>query len=196
MKILIFVLCVLLGLGCNDKKVGISEGKNNEQSSAEISQRLENIDAQGYKGLEDVFANNVLIEGQNKPILLIFGSNTCKYCEDLKNEIKNNEALKSRLKADTSAYYINTSYSKNHKIAYLNKTMDTDSLSRHYNLGSTPLVIFLEPDGTQIANMTGYNKKMFLAMLDFSLDSNNYKDSKDTKIRMQHFLESFSKNMS
>lgn len=181
---------MLLAYGCKDSKIGISDGDDNKNTE-EITEKISNIDAEGYKGLEDVFSNNISIDSNNKPIMLIFGNNKCIYCEDLKNEIKNNEVLKNEIKNNLVSYYINTSYSKNHNISYLNKTINTDELSRYYNLSNTPLVLFLEPNGNQILKMVGYHKEFFPKMVEFSSNPNNYQNIKDAEKRMQEFSKKY-----
>lgn len=188
--IYIFCFIMLLAYGCKDSKIGISDGDDNKNTE-EITEKISNIDAEGYKGLEDVFSNNISIDSNNKPIMLIFGNNKCIYCEDLKNEIKNNEVLKNEIKNNLVSYYINTSYSKNHNISYLNKTINTDELSRYYNLSNTPLVLFLEPNGNQILKMVGYHKEFFPKMVEFSSNPNNYQNIKDAEKRMQEFSKKY-----
>lgn len=188
--IYIFCFIMLLAYGCKDSKIGISDGDDNKNTE-EITEKISNIDAEGYKGLEDVFSNNISIDSNNKPIMLIFGNNKCIYCEDLKNEIKNNEVLKNEIKNNLVSYYINTSYSKNHNISYLNKTINTDELSRYYNLSNTPLVLFLEPNGNQILKMVGYHKEFFPKMVEFSSNPDNYKNIKDAEKRMQEFSKKY-----
>lgn len=188
--IYIFCFIMLLAYGCKDSKIGISDGDDNKNTE-EITEKISNIDAEGYKGLEDVFSNNISIDSNNKPIMLIFGNNKCIYCEDLKNEIKNNEVLKNEIKNNLVSYYINTSYSKNHNISYLHKTINTDELSRYYNLSNTPLVLFLEPNGNQILKMVGYHKEFFPKMVEFSSNPDNYKNIKDAEKRMQEFSKKY-----
>ncbi len=184
-----FVACMLLfNIGCKDGNMAISDGNNNTN---ELDSVLENIDIDGYKGLEEVISNNVIIESTTKPIMLIFGNNDCKYCEDLKREIKNNAGLNSLIKDNFTTYYINTSYSKNHNIKYLDKIMKTDELSRYYNLSKTPMILWLEPNGNEILKLIGYNHDYLVSMIDF-IKNKEYKEAKDSNGRMKLFLQKYS----
>ncbi len=182
------IITLYFVIACKDDKVAISDGSNN---TGELDSVIQNIDVEGYKGLEDVISNNIIIESDTKPIMLIFGNNDCKYCEDLKQEIKNNKKLNETIKNNFKTYYINTSYSKNHEIKYINKTMNTDELSRYYNLSKTPLILWLEPNGNQIISLVGYNNNFLTAMIDF-VKNEEYKVEQDSKKRMKLFLEKYS----
>ncbi|RDU67503.1 hypothetical protein CQA53_00285 [Helicobacter didelphidarum] len=187
------IVAISFIVACKDKGIDISDGNNKTE---ELENKIDSINLEiekSYKGLEDIFVNSSLIDSDKKPILLIFGRNYCKYCEDLKNDIKSNEEIKNTLKENFVSYYINTSYSKEHRVGYLDKTMDTDELARHYNLTNTPLVLFLESNGNEILNMVGYNKVVFPPMIDFVLHNKAYKNEKDSKKRMQLFLDEYVK---
>ncbi|MWV61223.1 thioredoxin fold domain-containing protein [Helicobacter saguini] len=193
MKKILLIILVIFANGCKDK-INVSEENSTKDSKEEIEQRLANIDVAQLQGLQDVFDNNIEIKSENKPIMIIFGNNSCKYCEDLKREIRTNTALKDYIKSNVTSYYVNTSYSKNHNVAFMGKSLDTDSLSRHYNLSNTPLVLFLEPNGDLIIKMVGYNADFFPKMLEFAADSNNYKSTKDSTKRMQLFMDKYIKS--
>lgn len=184
------VCACFIMIGCKDGNISISEGTNDTK---ELNQKIQNIDAESYKGLENVFSNNSIIKSESKPIMLIFGNNACKYCEELKTEIKNNKELNETIASNFQSYYINTSYSKTHEIAYLNKTMNTDVLSQYYNLSNTPLIIWLEPNGNQILKIAGYNPSIFSAMVNF-VKNKEYGNEKDPKKRMQLFTQKYMQN--
>lgn len=186
---LIFTFIAMFMINACKDKINVSDDNSTEDSSSKIAQKLANIDMESLQGLQDVFHNNVEIKSENKPIMIIFGNNSCKYCEELKHEIRTNDALKKYIQSNVTAYYINTSYSKNHSVEYLGKSMDTDSLSRFYNLSNTPLVLFLEPNGDLIAKMVGYNAYYFPKMLEFSANADNYKGVKDSTQRLKLFNE-------
>lgn len=188
------ILFVILGvfmcyvmIGCKDGNIAISHGEDN---TSELNEKLDNIDVSSYKGLEDIISNNSHIESKTKPIMLIFGVNNCKYCEILKQDMRNNTSLHNFIKDNFVTYYINTSYSKNHNIAYMKKTMNTDDLSRYYGVVKTPLIVWLEPNGTRILKLDGYNADYFNAMLHFIVNK-DYGNEMDSEKRMRIFIEQY-----
>lgn len=189
MKPFIFIIyCAispLLVLGCKDGNIAIGNGNNNTQVLDEMNQ---NIDVASYKGLEDVFSNSSHIESSSKPIMLIFGKNNCIYCEKLKGDIAKDSSIRSFIRQNFISYYVNTSYSKNHEVAFLNKSMSTDSLAIAYELDGTPLTIWFEPNGNKILSLQGYDKKYFVSMLHF-IQEGKYAKEKSFDKRMQLFAK-------
>lgn len=188
------ILCSIVGIfmclvliGCKDGDISISHGDNN---TSELNDKLNNIDVASYEGLEDIISNNSHIESETKPIMLIFGVNNCKYCEKLKQDMRDNKALHDFIKDNFVTYYVNTSYSKNHEISYMKKTINTDDLARYYGAVKTPLVLWLEPDGTKILRLDGYDPNFFNAMLLF-IKSKGYGSEKDGEKRMRIFMEQY-----
>lgn len=178
----ILISCVILG--CKDGKIAISHGDNN---TSELNEKLENIDVSSYDGLEDIISNSSRIESKTKPIMLIFGVNNCKYCEALKQDMRNNKDLHAFIKDNFVTYYINTSYSKNHEVSYMQKVMNTDDLSRYYGVVGTPLILWLEPNGRKILKLDGYNAEYFNAMLHF-VNNKSYGNETDDEKRMRMFI--------
>lgn len=80
MKKILLIILVIFANGCKDK-INVSEENSTKDSKEEIEQRLANIDVAQLQGLQDVFDNNIEIKSENKPIMIIFGNNSCKYCE-------------------------------------------------------------------------------------------------------------------
>ncbi len=186
LSIAIFSLCCVMS-GCKDGNISISDG---EQSTKELDTKLENIDVAGYKGLEDIISNNVRIESDSKPIMLIFGVNNCKYCEILKQDMRDNQTLHDLIKDNFVTYYVNTSYSKTHEVAYMQKSLKSDDLARYYGAVKTPLIIWLESDGTRILKLDGYDPNYFNAMLQF-VKNKGYGDEKNSEKRMAMFIEQY-----
>lgn len=180
-----FAFCVFIG--CKDGNISISHGENN---TGELNEKIDNIDVAGYEGLDDIISNNSHIESKTKPIMLIFGVNNCKYCEILKQDMRNNKTLHKFIKDNFVTYYINMSYSKNHEIGYMQKFMNTDDLSRYYSVVKTPLIVFLEPNGDRILKLDGYNPDYFSAMLYF-VKNKNYGSERDSEKRMRMFIEQY-----
>ncbi|WP_104751123.1 SoxW family protein [Helicobacter salomonis] len=149
----------------------ISQGSS---SSAQALEEANNLDKQSYAGLEDVFSDTKNIAPNGKYMLLVFGKNGCSYCELLKEDIKKHEVLRNFIKAHYSAYYINISYSKMHSFkvggVHHNKEfkLPTSELASIYDVGSTPTIVFANPDGKTIYELPGYMPyKQFLAVLEF-----------------------------
>ncbi|GAB0173639.1 MAG: thioredoxin fold domain-containing protein [Helicobacter trogontum] len=182
------ICCAILG--CKDGDISISDG---EQNTSELNAKLENIDVAGYKGLEDVISNNVHIQSDSKPIMLIFGVNNCKYCEILKQDMRENKKLHDFIKDNFATYYINTSYSKTHEIAYMQKSLQTDDLARYYGVVKTPLIVWLESDGTKIMQLDGYNGNYFSAMLLF-VKNKGYGNEKNSEKRTAMFIEQYTQS--
>lgn len=173
--------------GCKDGNIAISDGDNN---TSKLNERIDNIDVASYEGLEDVISNNVHIESATKPIMLIFGVNGCKYCEILKQDMRNNQNLNKLIKDNFVTYYINTSYSKNHEVGYMKKTINTDDLARYYEAVKTPLIVWVEPNGTKILRLDGYDLKYFNAMLNF-IKNKGYGSEQDSEKRARMFIEQY-----
>ena len=185
MKLLkyLLILQMIFLIACQEDKIDTSEGKKTTQ---ELKNKIESIDSISYAGLEDVFSNTSLLETDNKPIMIIFGKNNCSYCEKLKKDIQIDSNLKELIKNNFKSYYINISYSKDHDIKFLNKVMDTNSLATYFNVKGTPLTIWFEQNGNKILKLEGYDKKYFIAALNF-IESNEYKKENAFEKRLQLF---------
>lgn len=181
-------LCFIM-FGCKDSNISISDGEG-EQNTSELNTKLENIDVAGYKGLEDVISNNVRIESDSKPIMLIFGVNNCKYCELLKQDMRNDKKLHDFIKDNFVTYYVNTSYSKTHEVGYMHKSLNSDDLARYYNVVKTPLIIWLDNDGTRIIKLDGYDANYFKSMLQF-VKNKGYGNEKNSEKRMSMFIDQY-----
>ena len=94
----------------------------------------------------------------------MFGSNNCKYCDKLKEEIVRSKMLQELLKNNFCSYYINTSYKKDHRL--FSQNLDTQSLANRFGIRSTPTLIFLNPKGDLIFELVGFmgGEKLKLAL--------------------------------
>ena len=158
-------LIILFLLGCEDKKPDLSIISNGAASSKEAKEAHENIDKNSYSEILPYLKDNALIESDgSKGVLLMFGSNNCKYCDKLKEEIVRSKMLQELLKNNFCSYYINTSYKKVHR--FFSKNLDTQGLGRFYAIRSTPTLIFLNPQGEMIFEIVGFmgGKKLELAL--------------------------------
>lgn len=153
------------------------------------------LDAKTYAGLEDVFSNTNTIETNGKYMLLIFGANGCKYCENLKDDIKQTQALQDELKAHFTSYYINTSYSKLHTFKVgegaeaKEHAIPTRKLVEIYRVGPTPTLIFADKDGRSILAYPAYlPPKQFQALLGF-IASGTWKSAQGDDKRLSQILQ-------
>lgn len=173
---IVAMLCALWLLsGCKDQKV---------DSSVEASE----LDKKTYAGLEDVFNDTSTIETKGKYMLLVFGANGCTYCENLKDDIKAHKNLRTMLKEQFNAYYINTSYSKLHtfRIGESDTLQDhaipTRQLAQIYRIGPTPTLVFAAKDGRTILTYPSYlPPKQFSALLEFIAQGSWQKANGDEK---------------
>ncbi|RDU71814.1 thioredoxin fold domain-containing protein [Helicobacter brantae] len=148
-------LALLFFVGCESEKPTLQSISKGSASSKEAKEMHQNIDKNSYSELLPYLQDNSMIESRdNKGVLLIFGSNQCKYCDKLKSEILKSKALKNALKNDFSSYYINLSYQKTH-LFFQNK-LDTQMLGETYQIRSTPTLIFLNPKGEMIFKIVGF----------------------------------------
>lgn len=148
-------LIVLLLLGCKDEKADLDIISKGSPSSKESKEASQNIDKNSYKEILPYLRDNAVIESDGKKgILLMFGSNQCKYCDKLKEEIQDNSTISELIKDDFFSYYINISYQKTHR--FKDQEIDTQILEEGYGIRSTPTLIFLNPKGEMIFKIVGF----------------------------------------
>lgn len=170
MKILYFFCSILLAFSFNacQEKVGdeiVSSGTNNTKEQLEA---MKNIDRNSYAEVSDVFKETSEITSDNLPFFLVFSANGCVYCDRLKNLIKENPEIKNFLKSNYAPYYINISYTKTHKIGFLNQELSTADLAQKYAIKPTPTLVFLSPSGKELFIYPGFMpKNRFLTTLEF-----------------------------
>lgn len=187
-----FLLCIMLSLvlgACQedmDSKI-VSSGTNN---TTEQLLAMENIDRNSYAEVADVFLQTSEITSENLPFLLVFSANGCVYCDRLKTLIKDNLDIKEFLKANYAPYYINISYTKFHKVSFLQQTLNTTDLAKIYHIKPTPTLVFLSSKGKELFIYPGFMpKNRFLATLEFL--KNPELESKDSKAIAQELQEYF-----
>ncbi|MCH5313350.1 MAG: thioredoxin fold domain-containing protein [Helicobacter sp.] len=160
----IFATFIVLLCGCDDEQVKIS---THTKDKSHLIEQAENRDKSSYAGLEDVFLDTKHLytqDADNKLTLFIFAKNNCLYCDKLKDDIANDNALKSMLQAHFLPDYINTSYTKKH---ILHKGEDTQTIPT-FNLMEfyvkspmrpTPTLVFVDREGKSIYELPGYLPK-------------------------------------
>lgn len=164
-KQIFLCLAVLFFLGCEDKKIDSDIISKGVSSSKEAKEAHQNIDRNSYAEILPYLKDNRVIESDGaKVVLLMFGSNGCKYCDKLKNEIKESKELQNQIKNDFFSYYINTSYQKTH--SFFSQNLDTQDLAESFAIRSTPTLIFLNPKGELIFEIVGFmgGEKLKLAL--------------------------------
>lgn len=158
------------------------------------------LDKKSYEGLEDVFSNTDTIETKGKYMLLVFGANGCGYCENLKNDIKHNEVLRTYLKDNFSAYYINISYNKAHTFIIgedketKNYIIPTHKITEMYRIGPTPTLVLSAKDGRTITIYPSYlPPKQFMALLKF-INEGLWEKANGNENKLRELLQSYLQN--
>lgn len=169
-----FLYCLILGIflfGCNE--------------SVESNLDSNNLDSKSYAGLEDVFLNTSEIKGDGKFVLIIFGLNSCKYCEKLKDDLKEFDELREFIKTNFNAYYVNLSYNKMHELTKNKETikLNTQNLASLYKISPTPTLVFLTQNGEFITSIPSYlPPKKFEDVLNFIIKG-SWKNKTQTQIQ-------------
>lgn len=174
----------------------------------EASQSIDSsdLDKNSYSGLEHIFKDTKEISPNGKYMLLIFGANGCKYCENLKNDIKQDKALQKTIGEDFSAYYINLSYAKIHnfKIAQASTSnasqnsaqnsikevkLPTKKLAQIYAVSPTPTIVLASKEGQTILQYPSYlPPAQFRALLDF-ITSEKWREAKDDEKKLNTLVQ-------
>ena len=177
----------------------------------ENSQNLESseLDKNSYLGLEHIFRDTKEISPNGKYMLLIFGANGCKYCEKLKNDIKQDEQLQRIIGQEFSAYYINLSYAKIHNFIIGNTDSKTESktasnatqstikevklptkkLAQIYGISPTPTIVLSSKEGQSILQYPSYlPPSQFRALLGF-ITSGKWLEAKGDEKKLSQLLQ-------
>ena len=134
----------------------------------------------------DAFQDTAKIGPKDKQMIIIFGTNTDPYSDQLKKDIKNSPELQKRLKNDYSSYYLKAHENLRHKLFHENEYMDVDTktMISIYGVEATPTMIFADKKGKAVIVVPGYMPAIqLLATLDF-MKSNNWvgKDRKNGEV--------------
>ncbi len=130
----------------------------------------------------DAFQDTAKIGPKDKYMIIVFGTNTDPYSDQLKKDIKNSPELQKRLKNDYSSYYLKAHENLRHKLFHENEYMDVDTktMISIYNVTATPTMIFTDKNGKAVIMVPGYMPALqFLATMDF-MKSKNW-EGKDRK---------------
>ena len=192
MRNFLIVLLAIFGLyGCQDNVDANAITGGTSYTKAQY-QAMDNVDLHSYAEVADVFLETHSIQSNGKPYFLVFSANGCVYCDRLKNLIRDNADVKAFLKDNYAPYYINISYSKTHKVEFMDKSITTMDLAQKYGIKPTPTLIFLSSNGKELFSYPGFMPKdKFMRALEFFKDSTlEQKDAQTIKQEFQKYLES------
>ena len=174
----ILILAVVLFGGCNKKDEEdlsnlvspaisfVKKATTDENLSEEQKNRLSEIHKKApIREGDEVFINSKSIRSYGKPTLMVFGSETCPYCELLKDDKNLIEKLQQ-----LSAYYIEVEDPSSMEIEHQNELVPANAvvLKDIYQVTNVPSFVFRDEFGKRILFVPGYMKKeVFLAVLDF-----------------------------
>ncbi len=126
---------------------------------------------------EGIVKSQTNIPLSGKPIMFIFDSQTCPYCEKLEGEL-NNITFLAEIAKKFDIYSIPRDDHKMYKI--FGKDVSTQELQMSYHVKATPNVIIFNNKAEKMFQMHGYISPLPLSkMLEFVLgiDSGKYKTS-------------------
>lgn len=120
----------------------------------------------------DTFQDSAKIGPKEKYMIIVFGTNTDPYSDQLKKDIKNSPELQKRLKNDYSSYYLKAHENLRHKLFHENEFMDVDTktMISIYGVEATPTMIFTDKLGKAVLVVPGYMPaQQFLVTMDFMM---------------------------
>jgi len=164
--------------GCEDKTVVTETKPKIMQEKAVPKGKIETHAAKKVetpkvvmkRDISAVVQDNAKISSNGKYALIIFESSTCKYCDQLKDDILANEDLKNRLANDFSTYSLSIDENKMHILDHQGgeSQVDTKTLIDIYGVQATPTLIFTDKQTKSILVVPGYmGPKQFKVTLDF-----------------------------
>lgn len=195
---------LLLATGCSDKKEKveskekiskevrdealIKEALNDTSKQDAVVEKQEDkkLYSQNDSVINEVFQDLAKIGPKEKQMIIIFGTNTDPYTDQLKKDIKASPQLQKRLKNEYSSYYLKAHENLRHKLFHENEYMDVDTktMISIYGVQSTPTMIFADKNGKAVIIVPGYMPaNQFLVTLDF-MESNQWqgKDRKNGEV--------------
>jgi len=180
------VCSILLLSGCTDDSTvktapKIIKAVQNEaiikevlSDDSKVEKAVKNEEVTEYVSNDDIifdaFQDTAKIGPKDKQMIIVFGTNTDPYTDQLKKDIKNSSELQKRLKNDYSSYYLKAHENLRHKLFHENEYMDVDTktMISIYGVEATPTMIFADKVGKAVIVVPGYMPaKQFLVTLDF-----------------------------
>jgi thioredoxin-related protein len=130
---------------------------------------------------DSIIKRSTEIPMTGKPIMFIFDSKTCPYCEKLEGEL-NNVTFLNDLAKQFDVYAIPRDDHKIYKL--FGKDVSTQELQMSYHVKATPNVVIFNKKAEKMFQMPGYISPLPLSkMLEFTLgvDSGKYQKSEWAK---------------
>jgi thioredoxin-related protein len=171
--------------GCEDKTVVTETKPKMMQEKPVESAKIETHAAKKVKNtmatpkkrdLSNIVQDNSKISSNEKYGLIIFESSTCKYCDQLKDDILASDILKNRLANDFSTYTLSIDTNKMHQLDHQGEMsqVDTNTLKDIYGIQATPTLIFTDKQTQSVFVVPGYmGPKQFEVTLEF-MDSKRW----------------------
>jgi thioredoxin-related protein len=129
----------------------------------------------------DIIKRQINIQMDGRPIMFIFDSKTCPYCEKIEGELNNITFLKEV----AQKFDIYAIPRDDHKIYKLfGKDVSTQELQMSYHVKATPNIVIFNKKAEKMFQTPGYISPMPLSkMLEFviGVDSGKYKKSEWVK---------------
>ncbi len=179
-KVLGLLLAALfIFTGCEDKTVvtetkpkmleekAVPQGKIETHAAKKIEQATK---ITIKRDISSVTQDNAKISSNGKYGVIIFESSTCKYCDQLKDDILSTDELKNRLTDDFSTYSLSIDENKMHLLDHQGEMsqVDTKTLIDIYGVQATPTLIFTDKQTKSILVVPGYmGAEQFKVTLDF-----------------------------
>jgi len=107
-----------------------------------------------------VVVHKSTIAYSGKPIMLMFDSQTCAYCEKMKREISQEPTL-HKVATEFDLYSIPRDQPQRYKV--LGNSTTTEDLKALYKVKVTPYIVLLTSKGEKIWQIPGYVKPNILA---------------------------------
>ena len=127
-----------------------------------------------------LFSNDLILKStdivtNNKPVMLIFSSNTCPYCDVFKKDLKDN-AILNKLAKQMNIYEIKRDEYKEYTL--WGKKTNLRTLEQTFMIKVTPNVILFDKTGRKIWQVPGYaDPTIMIPYIKFikGLDDGTYK---------------------
>ncbi len=175
----LLIAALFIFSGCEDKTV-VTETKPKIMQEKAVPQgkiethaakKVEKISTPKLKrDISAITQDNAKISSNGKYAIIIFESSTCKYCDQLKDDMLGDSDLKNRLSNDFSTYALSIDENKMHLLDHQGdmSQVDTKTLIDIYGVQATPTLIFTDKQTKSILVVPGYmGPEQFKATLDF-----------------------------
>jgi len=121
--------------------------------------------------LNGIFLDSDTLAPNNKKMIIIFDNDGCKYCDILKNDIKNDKNINQKLRK-FSAYKLNVSEDKSYNLFFDGsvRKFHISELRSLFRANGTPTIVFFDEKSDLLLRLPGYlPAKTFNMILDFVL---------------------------